>query len=300
MQFTKLQGAGNDYIYVNGLTETRDWAELSRRIADRHFGVGADGLIVVTASEKAPVRMRMFNADGSEGEMCGNGIRCFAKYVLERNLVPSNGGSLDVETGAGVVSIVPHWEGRAVTGARVDMGTPILCAADVPAAQAEAGASDYTALNAETVKALGLAPAELLFDAPIAVDGVTFVGTAVSMGNPHFVCFVDEPVSAIPLEQLGPLMEHHAAFPKRVNFHVVNLMDRTHIVSRTWERGSGLTLACGTGASAMVVAARLHGLVDDEVSVRVPGGELTITWAGHGSVMMDGDAVEVFSGELPD
>ena len=137
MQFTKLQGAGNDYVYVNGLTETRDWAELSRRIADRHFGVGADGLIVVTTSEKAPVRMRMFNADGSEGEMCGNGIRCFAKYVLERNLVPSNGGSLDVETAAGVLSIVPHWEGRAVTGARVDMGAPILCATDVPAAKAE-------------------------------------------------------------------------------------------------------------------------------------------------------------------
>jgi diaminopimelate epimerase len=300
MRFTKLQGAGNDYVYVNGLTEQRDWPELSRRMADRHFGVGADGLIVVTASDKAPVRMRMFNADGSEGEMCGNGIRCFAKYVLERELVPSNGGSLDVETGAGVLTVVPRWEGRAVVGARVDMGAPILRAVDVPAAPANAGASDYTALDAEMTKAIGLAPTDLLFDAPIAVDGVPFVGTAVSMGNPHFVCFIDEPVSEVPLERLGPLMEQHAAFPRRVNFHVVNLVDRTHIVSRTWERGSGLTLACGTGASAMVVAARLHGLVDDEVSVRVPGGELTITWAGSGSVLMDGDAVEVFSGEFPD
>jgi diaminopimelate epimerase len=142
----------------------------------------------------------------------------------------------------------------------------------------------------------------LLFDAPIQVDGTSFTGTAVSMGNPHFVSFLDTPVSEVGLERqgLGPLVEHHAAFPQRINFHIVNVVDRTHLLSRTWERGSGITLACGTGASAMVVAARLHGLVDDDVIVTLPGGDLTITWPGYGPVFMEGDAVEVFSGEFPD
>ncbi len=299
MQFTKLQGTGNDYIYVNGLDDERDWSDLSRRIADRHFGVGADGLIVVKPSDRADVRMRMFNADGSEGEMCGNGIRCFAKFVLERELVPSKGETLSVETNAGVLSISPHWSGGSVTGARVDMGGPILRANDVPVVPARVGASDYAKLDAALAESLGLTPDDLLFDAPVAVDGSTFVGTAVSMGNPHFVAFIHGPVADVPLERLGPLMEHHDAFPKRINFHVVNVVGRDKLVSRTWERGSGLTLACGTGASAMVVAARLHRLVDDVVNVTLPGGELTITWPGHGSVLMDGDAVEVFSGEFP-
>ncbi len=300
MHFTKLQGAGNDYIYVDGLNEQRDWPEVARRVTDRHFGIGADGLIVVAPSERAPVRMWMFNADGSEGEMCGNGIRCFAKFVLERGMVPADGSTLDVETGAGVLNIAPHWSGDRVVGARVNMGEPILRAADVPVDASKMGPSNYAALDVGLVGSLGLRPEDVVFDAPLTVNGVTFVLTAVSMGNPHVTAFIDEPVSSVELDRIGPHVEHHEAYPRRINFHLANLVARDHIVSRTWERGSGLTLACGTGASAIVVAARLHSLVDDVVRVDVPGGQLTITWPGHGPVFMDGDAVEVFSGDFPD
>lgn len=297
MRFTKLQGAGNDYIYVNGLDEDRDWSVVSRRVSDRHFGVGADGLIVVKPSQKADVRMLMLNADGSEGEMCGNGIRCFAKYVLERKLVSAGRDTLRVETGAGVKEVVPQWADGQVVGARVDMGAPILRAGDVPVDPSKIGPSDYAKLDAELVKSLGLRPDDLVFDATVRVDSRVFTVTAVSMGNPHVTAFLDEPLADVPLEHLGPLMEHHPAFPRRINFHVVNLQSRGHMLTRTWERGSGQTLACGTGASAMVVAARLHGWVDDVVQVQVPGGGLTITWPGHGPVLMEGNAVEVFSGE---
>ncbi len=300
MHFTKLQGAGNDYIFVDGLNEQRDWPEMARRVSDRHFGIGADGLIVVAPSERAPVRMWMFNVDGSEGEMCGNGIRCFAKFVLERGMVPANGSTLDVETGAGVLSIAPHWRDDRVVGARVNMGEPILRAADVPVDVSKMGPSDYAALDVALVESLGLRPEDLAFDAPVEANGVTFVLTAVSMGNPHVTAFIDEPVNDVELDRIGPRMEHHEAYPRRINFHLANVVARDHLISRTWERGSGLTLACGTGVSAIVVAARLHGLVDDEVRVEVPGGELAITWPGHGPVFMDGDAVEVFSGEWPE
>ncbi len=300
MQFSKLQGAGNDYVFVDGRGSERNWVELAVRISDRHFGVGADGLIVADSSDQAAIRMRMFNADGSEGEMCGNGIRCFAKYVLEREIIPARPRSLDVETGAGVLAIVPRWQGGRVVGARVDMGSPILCSADVPVVPSRVGPSDYAELDMDIVSEMGLSAADLVFDAPVTVDGATFALTAVSMGNPHVAAFIDESVNETPLDRIGPLMERNEAFPARVNFHIVNIVDRGHIVTRTWERGSGLTLACGTGASAVVVAARLHGYVDDAVRVEVPGGELGIVWTGAGSVYMDGDAVEVFSGEWPE
>ena len=302
MEFTKLQGAGNDYLYVDGLREDglrerRDWPDLARKMSDRHFGAGADGLIVVAPSSVADARMRMFNADGSEGEMCGNGIRCFAKFVLERGLVEAGPAPLRVETNAGVLAVEPRWEGARVTGARVGMGEPVLRAADVHVDLAALGPSDYAALDDSLADALGVRPDELAFDASLAVDGASFALTAVSMGNPHVTAFLAEPVADVPLDRLGPLVERHAAFPRRVNFHIVNVEARDRIVSRTWERGSGLTLACGTGASAMVVAARLRGLVGDDVRVEVPGGALTISWPGRGPVLMEGDAVEVFSGE---
>ena len=300
MQFTKLQGAGNDYIFVDGLSQQRDWPELSRRVSDRHFGIGADGLIVAAPSKDADVRMRMYNADGSEGEMCGNGIRCLAKFVLERGLVSTTKDTLSVETGAGLIAVTPSWEDGRITGARVDMGAPVLRAADVPADPAALAPSDYAKLDRGIVEALGLAPDDLMFDAPLAADGITLAGTAISMGNPHFLALLEEPVAGVALERFGPLVEHHAAFPKRINLTIANVTGRGALETRTWERGSGQTMACGTGACATVVAARLHGLVDDVVSVRVPGGELTITWPGHGSVILEGDAVEVFSGEWPD
>jgi diaminopimelate epimerase len=297
VEFTKYQGTGNDYLFIDGRETDADWSSLAVKMSDRHFGIGADGIIIATQSSKAPVRLRMFNADGSEGEMCGNGIRCFTKFVIERDIIERPGdGPVNVETGAGVLTIQPRWDAGRVRAARVDMGVPILNAPDVPADQSQAGPSNHALLDASMVEAMGLAVSDILFDSAITVDGVTFVGTAVSMGNPHFVAFVQEPVDQLPLEHLGPLVEHHPAFPKRVNFHIVNLDDRGHLVTRTWERGSGITLACGTGASAIVVAARLHGLVDDEVRVTLPGGDLTITWPGQGALFMEGDAVEVFSG----
>ena len=268
-------------------------------MSDRHFGAGADGLIVVEPSADADARMRMFNADGSEGEMCGNGIRCFAKFVLERGLVDADPAALRVETSAGVLVVEPRWEDDRVVGARVNMGEPVLRAADVPVDPAALGPSDYAALDGGLAESLGVRPGDMAFDAPLAVDGAAFAVTAVSMGNPHVTAFVGEPVADVPLDRLGPIVERHAAFPRRVNFHIANVASRDRLVSRTWERGSGLTLACGTGASAMMVAARLHGLVDDAVRVDVPGGELTITWPGGGPVFMEGDAVEVYSGEWP-
>ena len=300
MRFTKLQGAGNDYIYVNGLDDERDWPELSRRIADRHFGVGADGLIVVKPSDQADIRMRMFNADGSEGLMCANGIRCFTKFVLEGDLLAGKHDEINVETASGVLTIVPEWKGGHVVGALVDLNAPILKAADVPVDATRIDASDYSKLDAGLVESLGLTPEDLVFNAPLTVDGVTLVGTAVSMGNPHFAAFIEGPVNDFPLNKLGPLVEHHDAFPARVNLTIANVVSRTRLITRTWERGSGLTLACGTGVSALVVAARLQGLVDDTVTVEVPGGELSIAWPGHGSVFLEGDAVEVFSGDFPD
>ena len=297
MQFTKLHGAGNDFIVVDGRGLERDWGQVAERLLDRRFGVGADGLLVVERSSRAPVRMREFNPDGSEAEMSGNGIRCFAKYVLEQGIAQVEQGELRVETGAGLLSVLPHQENGRIAAALVDMGPPVLRWSDVPVDPSQTGASDQSDLDTSLLTHLGLAPEELLFDAPLEVDGETFKVTAVSMGNPHAVAFVHPPVAWVPLERLGPLVEHHPAFPRRANFSIMNLLGRERLVSRTWERGAGETLACGTGASAMAVAARLHGLVDDTVTVAVPGGELTIAWPGHGSVLLEGPVQEVCTGE---
>jgi diaminopimelate epimerase len=297
MQFTKLHGAGNDYILVDGLSQEADWPKVSEAVSDRHFGIGSDGLIVVAPSDQGDVRMRMFNPDGSESEMCGNGIRCFTKFVLERDLVPGHQDGITIETGAGVLSVTPQWENGRVVRATVDMGAPVLRAPDVPVAPSNAGLSDQSAMDAVLLEGLGVAPSDMLFDAPITIDGTTFTVTGVSMGNPHAVAFIDQPVADVDLERLGSLMEHHTAFPRRVNFHIVNVKGRNRITTRTWERGAGQTLACGTGACAMVVSGRLHGQLDDTVTVEVPGGELIITWPGHGSVIMEGPVQEVFSGD---
>jgi diaminopimelate epimerase len=301
VEFTKYQGAGNDYLFIDALHEQKDWPQLAKAMSDRHFGVGADGIILATpaTSSAAPVRMRIFNADGSEGEMCGNGLRCFAKFVIERDLVPVNRESMSVETGAGVLTVEPLWDASTIVGARVNMGEPILRAVDVPVDPSQAEESEYAALDRDLVKSLGLTPEELMFDAFLYANGTPVVGTAVSMGNPHFVSFLDTPVHDIPLEKVGPLVEHHAVFPNRVNWSVVNIRDRDHMVGRTWERGSGITNACGTGVSAVVVAARLHRMVGDHVSLEWPGGTLGVTWPGHGPVILEGDAVEVFSGAFP-
>ena len=279
MKFTKMEGAGNDYIYVDARGQQRDWPELSRRMSDRHFGVGSDGLILVADSAVADLKMVMFNADGSQGEMCGNGIRCFAKYAIEREIAaPSPGGGLTVETLAGIRTVTPTYDGPGITGARVAMGKPILEPSEIP------------------VSLAGPPPAPVL-DYPFAMDGYELPLSFVSMGNPHAVTFLDGPVADFPLHRVGPKVEHHPMFPRRVNFEIVNVDAPGRLTARVWERGSGETLACGTGACAIAVAASLSGRAGDTVDISLPGGVLRIAWDGAGEVIMEGPATEVFRGE---
>lgn len=282
MKFTKMQGIGNDYIYVNGFAETvADPARLAWRISDRHFGVGSDGLILILPSQKADVRMRMFNADGSEAEMCGNGIRCVAKYAFDHGLSKSN--PMRVETGYGVLSLELQTQSGKVTQATVNMGQPILKLPDIP-------------VNREAVSQTDSSH-QFSFDVgPQTISHATFV----SMGNPHAVIFVDD-VARIDLPYLGPLVEHFKAFPNRVNAHWVQVKSRGEVVMRTWERGSGITLACGTGACAVCVAGSLTGRTDRKILAHLPGGDLTLDWREQDNcVYMTGLAEEVFSGDWPD
>ena len=285
MKFTKMQGAGNDYIFIDARDpgyNHSDWPTLARAMSDRHFGVGGDGIILVLPSKVAPLKMRIFNADGSEGEMCGNGIRCLAKYAIERGIARPDGSGLRVETLAGTKTIAPMMEGNKVVGARVAMGAPILNLVDIPVALP--GAPEETVGDAVTNYAieLGGTPLKLSF---------------VSMGNPHAVTFLQQPVEQFPLHAVGPQVEHHPMFPRRVNFEVVNVLDRRRLRARVWERGSGETMACGSGASAITVVARLLDITDNTVDIILPGGTLKISWDGQGEVYLEGDAVEVFEGE---
>jgi len=284
-----MEGCGNDYIYVDARTIEADWPALSRAMSDRHFGIGGDGLILIMESDKADLKMRMFNADGSEGEMCGNGIRCFAKYVIERDIAKPAEDGLKVETLAGIRTVVPISQNGLVTRARVAMGAPRLRPQEVPV--------DVDLAQAQRV-------GEAVVNYPLSIDGTDLRLTFVSMGNPHAVAFIQQPVDQFPLHDIGPRVEHHPMFPNRVNFEIVNVVGDSKLKARVWERGSGETMACGSGASAMAVAARLLNitgkLVDinaDTVDITLPGGTLTVTWDGEGEVYLEGPAVEVFSGE---
>ena len=281
MNFTKMQGAGNDYIYIDARNRDEDWPALSRAMSDRHFGVGGDGIILIMDSERADLRMRMFNADGSEGEMCGNGIRCFAKYAIERKIVARPAEGLTVDTLAGVRTVYPVYDGGTVTGARVSMGCPKLNPAEVP-------------VNLDPAMASSPGP---VLKYPIRPGDFRLFLSFVSMGNPHAVTYIDQPVGEFPLHNIGPLVEGHPIFPRRVNFEIVNQIDAKHLEARVWERGSGETMACGTGACAIAVASRLQGLIEDRVDIKLPGGTLTIEWDGEGEVFLEGPAAEVFSGE---
>ena len=303
MQFTKMHGAGNDFVVVDGHRLDSDWKALSVAMSDRHFGIGSDGLIVVLPSKKGDLRMRMFNPDGSESEMCANGIRCFAKFAVERGLVSLNSGKFHTETMIGVLEVQPIMDGNSVVRARVNQGAPILVPEDVPVDLSQrlvpVGIGHSTAQRNTGAGSEFFNPNEIVFDWPMAIPGQSFSVTGVSMGNPHAVAFIDTPVDEIALADYGPLVEHHALFPNRVNFEVVNVIDRTHLTARVWERGAGLTLACGSGACAIAVAARLHGYTDDEVDIKLPGGILSITWDGQGDVFLEGPVELVFEGEWP-
>jgi diaminopimelate epimerase len=274
MRFTKMHGCGNDYIYVDCFSEPypKSPTALSRVVSDRHFGIGGDGLILICPSEVADARMRMFNADGSEAEMCGNGIRCVGKYVYEHGLARKP--RLRIETGRGILTLDVEVSGGKVQRVRVDMGEPILEAARVPTTLA------------------GRPPA----NAALVVDGVNYAVTCVSMGNPHCVQFVDD-VDRAPVATVGPRIENDPHFPQRTNVEFVQVLSRGELRMRVWERGSGETWACGTGACAVAVASALTGRTDRRIVAHLRGGDLELDWAADGHVYMTGPAVEVFSGE---
>lgn len=279
MRFTKMHGAGNDYVYVNCFEEAfpEHPDELARRIADRHFGVGGDGLILICPSPVADARMRMFNADGSEAEMCGNGVRCVAKYVYDHGI--SRNKTLKIETGRGVLSLdLEVVDGRA-RRVRVDMGEPILEPALIP-----------TTLAGDPSR-----PGHPVVNAKLNAGGQELEVTCVSMGNPHCITFVDEVNDAWVLG-VGPEVEVDPHFPKRVNAEFVQVYSPEEIRMRVWERGSGETLACGTGASAVCVAGVLTGRTARKILAHLPGGDLELHWAENNHVYMTGPAVEVFSG----
>lgn len=275
MKFTKMQGLGNDYVYVNCMEQmVEDAAETARRVSDRHFGIGSDGLILICPSDKADFEMRMYNADGSRGEMCGNGIRCVGKYVYDYGLTDKT--SLSVETLGGIKHLFLEVEGGKVSLVKVDMGPAILEPEKIP----------VTAEGSRVV------------DEPLCVDGKTFRMTCVSMGNPHAVIYVDD-VQGMDLEKTGPSFENHERFPNRINTEFAHVLDRNTVEMRVWERGSGETLACGTGACAVAVASILNGYTEDQVTVRLLGGDLKIEWDREANkVYMTGPAEVVFDGEI--
>ncbi len=272
-----MHGCGNDYVYVNGFEEhIDDEAKAAVVVSDRHFGIGADGLIIIKPSDIADFEMVMYNADGSRAQMCGNGIRCVAKYVYENGLTDKK--SISVVSMGAVKYIDLNVDNGAVVSVKVDMGKPILRASDIPV----------------------ICDKERAVNEKIKVNGEEYEMTCVSMGNPHAVVFTDIPVAELELEKIGPAFEHHPAFPERVNTEFVNLRGRKNLDMRVWERGTGETLACGTGTCASVVAAIINGYADNEVTVHLRGGELEISWSGNeeDSVFMTGPATTVFSGEI--
>ena len=285
MKFVKMHGAANDYVYVDCFDEQApaDPAALAPRIADRHRGVGGDGLVLVLPSTRAAARMRMFNADGSESEMCGNGVRCVAHLVVSRGHAAE--GPVTIETGRGVLTLEVTRTGDRTSRVRVDMGEPLLDAAEIPVAG-----------TGRVVDAAcpALGPSEPWWEA----CGLDPRMTCVSMGNPHVVFFCRD-VSRVPLETVGPRIETAAIFPRRVNVHFVEVVSRSHVRMRTWERGSGITMACGTGASAVCVAGVLTGRTDRTIAADLPGGRLELEWTAGGHVLMTGPAEEVFEGTWP-
>ena len=284
MKFTKMHGCGNDYIYIYTGSEPvndADKAELSIRLSDRHKGIGSDGIIFINPTDRADFEMEIYNADGSRAQMCGNGIRCVGKYVYDHGLTDKR--NIDILTGAGIKRLelkVDIKTDRAVS-ATVNMGAPILDSSKIPAVIEGIGRDDR------------------VVSVPVDINGIQYHITCVSMGNPHCVIFMDEDVKSLKLEEIGPLFERHVIFPERINTEFVNVVDRHHLIMRVWERGSGETMACGTGACASAVAAVLNGLTENEVDIKLSGGDLHIACDDNcGDVYMTGPAETVFEGEV--
>lgn len=275
MEFTKMQGCGNDYVYVNGFENKIDNPnKLSEIVSDRHFGIGSDGLIVINPSEKADFKMSMYNADGSEGKMCGNGIRCVAKYVYDNKMTDKT--TITVETLSGIKTLELNVKNDKVETVKVNMGTPILLPKDVPV----------------------VSDKDKVVDEPIVIDDKEYRITCVSMGNPHAITFIEN-TDDLKIETIGPKFENNPIFPDRVNTEFIQILDRNTVKMRVWERGSGETFACGTGACATVVACVLNGLTDDKVTVKLLGGDLFIEYnREENTVYMTGPAKVSFTGKI--
>ena len=284
MKFTKMHGCGNDYVYVDCTKEViPNISETAIRVSDRHFGIGSDGLILIKASDVADFEMDMYNADGSRGKMCGNGIRCVAKYVYDHGLTDKT--TITVNTLSGIKTLKLTVEDGKVSKVRVDMGEPELIPAQVPVKASVLGLADDRR--------------EAIVAEPLEIKGRSYDITCVSMGNPHCITFIGEDVRNFPLEAVGPVFEKHELFPERVNTEFINVIDKDHLRMRVWERGSGETLACGTGACAVAVASYLNGFTGRSVDIELLGGHLEVVYdekTNH--VFMTGPATEVFSGEI--
>lgn len=278
MDFIKLQATGNDFVLIDARRMKRDWSALAKAMCHRNFGVGADGLLLILPSKAADFYMRMFNPDGSEAEACGNGLRCAARYAKESGL--ARGAEIRIETPAGIKRL----QTRGRKSIQVAMGKPILAPSAIPVIVGRTGAR-------------ATAP---VIDYPLAVGKMKLKITCVSIGNPHAVCFLEQPVDDFPLAEVGPKVECHSMFPNRVNFEIVNVISQSKLRARVWERGAGETLSCGTGACAIAVAARLKKLTDNPVDIILPGGTLTVDWDGRGEVLLSGPAEVVFEGKWKD
>ncbi|MFC2052149.1 diaminopimelate epimerase [Chloroflexota bacterium] len=286
MKFTKMQGAGNDFVVVETSDMQRNWSQAAVAMCDRHYGIGADGLLLLLPSDVADFRMRIFNADGSEAEACGNGLICLVKYFVDGRSTDSGVQEVSAETSAGIRRAKIYKMNDKVNKVQTGMGTPKFGERDIPVipGQGDGDLVDITSILAYSMN----------------LDGRKLQLDLVSMGNSHAVYFYQNPVSDFPLSQLGPKVEQHKSFPKGVNFEVARVVNRKQIEARVWENGVGETLACGSGACAITVAARLRGFIDDKADIKLPGGTLEVAWDGVGEVFLSGPSETVFTGEWPD
>ena len=280
LPFVKLQGAGNDYIAIDGREANYDWNQLSIDMSKPAFGVGSDGIVVVFESDKADIRMRIYNPDGSEAEISGNGIRLFTKFVIDQGIISSDKDILKIETGDGIKTVYPELENGKVVSSKVEMGIPNFIASKIPISVPQLTDSDMPKFQMDIL-------------------GHKLDITCLSVGNPHAVCIMDQNVEDFPLVEVGTIVEKHEYFPNRINFEIVNVISRSKIRARIFERGAGETLSSGTGSTASASASRYNGLVDDSVEVVLDGGKLNISWDQNDMAMLEGPSEEVFSGIWP-
>jgi len=283
MKFTKMHGAGNDFLLIESEDKRRDWSKLAIAMCERHYGIGADGLLVILPSAAHDFQMRVINSDGSDGGISGNGLRCAVKYFFDEDKVKQGKKEVTIETITGTKTATVTRKAGKVIKVKAGMGTPRFAAKEIPA---------LIGGNHNKIKQM--------ITCPVTIEGKKLEFNLVSMGNPHAVYFYRGDVDKFPLTSLGPKVEHHKMFPERTNFEVVRLLGNGRIEARTWERGAGETLACGSGACAIAVAASLHGYIKDKASIKEPGGTLEVEWDGAGEVFLSGPTEKVFSGDWPE